>query len=107
MERRSHVNDVIPAKTGNEGTELFESGEYDIVLTDLDMAGLSGREVAIKIKKISPMTPVILITGWGGQIKEKEVFLQGIDFIISKPFQIDEVKEIVNKAMAMRGIFND
>ena len=98
---------VDVAKSGAEGIELFVSREYDIVLTDLDMAGLSGREVAMNIKKRSPLTPVILITGWGRQIKEKEISLQGIDFIISKPFLIDEVKETVKKAMTMKGADNE
>jgi signal transduction histidine kinase len=94
---------VDEAKSGSEGLERFAAGEYDIVLTDLGMEGMSGREVAEEIKKRSPMTPVILITGWGSQITEKEIYLHGVDFIISKPFMIDEVKETVNRAMIMNG----
>lgn len=94
---------VDEAKSGSEGLDLFLAGEYDIVLTDLGMEGMTGREVARGIKKRSPMTPVILITGWGSQIKEKEIYLHGVDFIISKPFTINEVKETVNRAMTRSG----
>lgn len=90
---------VDEAKSGSEGLELFAAGEYDIVLTDMGMEGMSGWELARQIKKRSPTTPVTLITGWGSQINEKETYLHGVDFIISKPFMIDEVKEIVNRAM--------
>jgi signal transduction histidine kinase len=94
---------VDEAKNGREGLELFSSREYDLVLTDLGMEEMSGPEAAKEIKKRSPVTPVILITGWGGQNGKKELFLNGIDFIISKPFMIDEVKETVSRAMAGSG----
>jgi signal transduction histidine kinase len=90
---------VDEAKSGREGLELFSVGEYDLVITDLGMQGMTGWDVAGEIKKRAPAIPVILITGWGSQISEDELNLHGIDFIISKPFMIDEVKETVNRAM--------
>lgn len=94
---------VDEAGGGKEGLELFSSEEYDIVLSDLGMEGMSGWEVARMIKERSPLTPVALITGWGTQLDEEKTRIRGVDFVVSKPFRIEELKELVNRAMALKG----
>jgi signal transduction histidine kinase/CheY-like chemotaxis protein len=92
---------VDEAGSGNEGLELFSSGDYDIVLTDLGMEDMSGWEVAEKIKERSPKTPVALMSGWSAKFSKKRLRERGIDFIITKPFKIDELRNLVHKAVSM------
>ncbi len=71
-----------------EALETFNKGksDYDIVVTDMGMQEMSGRDVARRIKEMRPETSVILITGWGTQFNPTELRRVGIDGIISKPF---------------------
>jgi len=87
---------VILAETGRKGLVKFKQSNFDLVLTDLGMPEMSGWELAKKIKKINPGVPVGLITGWPVTTTEEKIKDEGIDFILSKPFDYAEVLREVN-----------
>ena len=93
---------IVTAETGKKGIDMFDPDKCDIVLTDLGLDDISGWEVVKEIKGISPKTPVIIITGWGGQLNKEDVEEYGVDFVIPKPFRINELKEYINKAMHLK-----
>jgi signal transduction histidine kinase/CheY-like chemotaxis protein len=90
---------VTVARDGEEGIRLFKEGMFDLVLTDLGMPGLSGWEVCRMIKKINPQTPVGMITGWGMELSQKTMKEYGLDFMISKPFEFNQIVKIVAETM--------
>ncbi len=82
---RSRGYEVFTAADGNEGLEVFQREKPSIVLTDIKMPGMDGIEVLKKIKKISPQTQVIMITGHGDMdIAIQSLQLEASDFI-TKP----------------------
>ncbi len=76
---------VSLASSGEEALQKLKNGGFDLVITDLGMPGISGKEIAHEVKR-GANTPVILITGWGVQIDEEEMRRIGADGLISKPF---------------------
>jgi PAS domain S-box-containing protein len=94
---------VTVAENGEEGIRLFKEKEFDIVLTDLGMPGMSGWEVGRAIKKMSSHTPVGMITGWGVEVDQAKIEENGIDFVIPKPFQLDQIVKVVDETIASRG----
>ncbi len=89
LERLGHkVEGFTNAK---EALETFDKdkSDYDIVVTDMGMQEMSGRDVARRIKEMKPETSVIVITGWGTQLDPGELRGVGIDGVISKPFTKD------------------
>ncbi len=95
-------HEVIPAENGEKGLELFKNHRFDIVLTDLGMPGLSGWEVCRRIKEMSPETPVGMITGWGMEVDQRKIEEVGLDFLISKPFDFEQLLKTVNEALHSR-----
>jgi len=94
----SQVNHrVTVARNGDEGIRLFQEKEFDIVLTDLGMPGMSGWEVCQKIKKVNPYTPVGMITGWGMEVSQSKMEECGLDFIIAKPFDFNQIIRVVSE----------
>ena len=91
---------VTLAENGEKGIEIFKEGKFDMVLTDLGLPGMSGWEVCKIIKEISPKTPVGMITGWGVEKDRREVKECGLDFFISKPFDFDQILNVVSKIVA-------
>jgi DNA-binding response OmpR family regulator len=87
---------VIEASDGESGMRHLEKGGFDMVLTDLGMPGMNGWEVTKLIKTRIPQLPVALITGWGTNLDEKKIKESGVDWIIGKPFQVNEILEAVN-----------
>ena len=98
---------VVLAGTAREGLEKFKqdnSGfalaglqdQFDLVLTDLGMPEMSGWELAKEIKKMDPDVPVGLITGWAVTTTKEKMKEKGVDFILSKPFDLTKVVREVN-----------
>jgi PAS domain S-box-containing protein len=93
---------VILAEDGRKGVQVFKEGKFDIVLTDLGMPGMSGWEVCRTIKEISPHTPIGMITGWGEERNRNKMEEYGLDFFISKPFDLAQILNVVAETMESR-----
>jgi PAS domain S-box-containing protein len=90
---------VTLAEDGGKGVQIFKEGKFDIVLTDLGMPGVSGWEVCRMIKEVSPRTPVGMITGWGDERNRSKMEEYGLDFFISKPFDLAQILNVVAETM--------
>ena len=89
------------AKSGAEGLELFQQNQYDVVLTDLGMPGIDGREVTRIIKTTRQDVPVIMVTGWGSPSLQQRV--DGAvepDQLVPKPLTLAKLREALEKAYA-------
>jgi CheY-like chemotaxis protein len=80
------------------GVELFKKERFDIVMVDLAMGRVSGWEIAREVKLLSRDTPVIMMTGWGIDISPEEAAAGGVDFTLAKPFRIEQLTDIINRA---------
>src|SRR5215510_5491313 len=58
-------HEATTATNWREGLDRFRGGDFDVVVTDCAMPELFGDKLAEAIKELSPVTPVILITGFG------------------------------------------
>ncbi len=93
---------VETASNGKIGIEKFKKKKFDMVLTDLGMPGISGWQVAEKIKAINGKIPIALITGWSIDMKEYEMKEKGVDFIIKKPYDLDQLVNVIQEGMLLR-----
>ena len=87
---------VIEIAQAQEGVDIIQKKNPDLLITDLGMPDLTGWEVAKAAKKINPQLPVILITGWDVPLQEKPLQKRGVDAILTKPFQFDRLIELVD-----------
>ena len=86
----------VLAKDGKEALELFSEQEFDLVITDLGMPGMSGWQLSKHIKQGKPETPIIIITGWGAQLSDEDLTNNDVELILSKPFHLDQVKQAID-----------
>ncbi len=93
---------VQTAASGEEGLALFARGFFDAVITDITMPGMSGMEVLAKIRERSDGLPVIVITAYGTIESAVEAMKQGAFDYITKPFNRDELRLTLDKALRMR-----
>jgi signal transduction histidine kinase/ActR/RegA family two-component response regulator len=98
LEYSKHI--VETADGGEDGLRRFEAARqsgkpFDIVITDLGMPHVDGRQVAERVKSNSPKTPVILLTGWGAMLDDKGASPSHIDAVVSKPPRLTELNETV------------
>jgi signal transduction histidine kinase/ActR/RegA family two-component response regulator len=96
---------VQTADGGQSGLDTFreakQSGHpFDVVVSDLGMPYMDGREVAKLLKKESPTTPVVLLTGWGAFMKSDGDVPSEADGILSKPPSSNELRELLGRLTA-------
>jgi len=82
-------NRVFITDNGTEGLEEFKRSNYDIVITDYDVAGITGLELAARVKEINEDTLTILLSGWG--VSAFRDYKSFIDLFMAKPFNIDDL----------------
>src|SRR5437867_10277012 len=93
---------LLQADSGEAALKLLEEGGVDLVLTDLQMAKVSGLEVLEHVTKDYPELPVVIITGYGTVKSAVEATKKGAFDYISKPIDNDELKIVVKRALDMR-----
>jgi DNA-binding NtrC family response regulator len=94
-------------KKGYEVESFYESARamvrirersFDIVVTDLKMEGIDGMQFLAEVKKLSPSTEVIVITGFATMDTAKESMRKGVFDFLAKPFKLGEIQEVIRKA---------
>jgi len=70
---------------------------FDIVITDLKMEGMSGMEFLTEVKKQSPRTEIIVITVFATLEASKESFQKGVFNFVAKPFKLTDILEMVTQ----------
>jgi DNA-binding NtrC family response regulator len=93
---------VETAKNGHAAIELLQQKEFDLIITDLKMPGMSGFEVLNAVKVLQPEAPVIMITGFATVETAVEAMKSGtVDYIV-KPFTPDQILEKVQRALEQK-----
>lgn len=90
---------VIEAKDGEEAYHLFLDEEPDLAILDYRMPNIDGMEVLKRIKTLNPKMPVIMITAHGSTDAAVEAMKLGAVDYISKPFDINDLKLSIFKAL--------
>jgi two-component system copper resistance phosphate regulon response regulator CusR len=92
--------DVI--SDGQTGWEMASTCDYDLVILDLMLPGLSGLEILKRIRRSGSQVPVLILTARAGTDTKVENFEAGADDYLTKPFAFDELLVRV-KALLRRG----
>ena len=92
--------DVTTTTRGDDGLGLAEARVFDVVITDLKLPGLDGMELIRRLHAAKPRLPIILMTAHGTTDTAIEATKQGAYDYLLKPFEMEELIELVAKACA-------
>jgi DNA-binding response OmpR family regulator len=98
---------VTVAATGKEGLEIFRSNlrgsePYEVVITDLAMPELDGRQVARAVRAAAPQVPIVMLTGWGAMMKADGEIVPEVDAVMGKPPHMRELNNLLAEVTARR-----
>ena len=98
---------VTTANGGQKGIDSFCAAEerqepFDVVITDLGMPTVDGRKVARAVKAANPLTPVILLTGWGQRMIAEGDVPPHVDLVLSKPPKLRELRTALKETCEAR-----
>jgi nitrogen regulation protein NR(I) len=94
--------DVLTAEDGEQGLALLKEHHIDLVITDLKMPKVDGMALLRRALVDEPELPIILITAHGTIDTAVEALKAGAFDFVTKPFDKDEVRQIVSKALKTR-----
>jgi len=93
---------VLSAASGEQGLELLKREGADLVVTDVRMPGMNGLQLLEGVRKVDPNIQVIIITAFGTIEMAVEAMKVGAFHYISKPFNRDELKLTIKKALQLK-----
>src|SRR4051812_38631574 len=94
--------DVLPAEDGEQGLSLLREHHIDLVVTDLKMPKVDGMTLLRQALAEQPELPIVMITAHGTVDTAVEALKLGAFDYLTKPFDKDEVRQIVGKALKTR-----
>ncbi len=103
---QSDGHTIVTTSGGQDGINSFQdaalgSAPFDVVITDLGMPYVDGRRVAAAVKRTSPRTPVILLTGWGERLRAEGEVPVEVDQVLSKPPKLRDLREALSKVITV------
>ncbi|MDI6794248.1 MAG: response regulator [bacterium] len=87
------------AKDGYEAIKKVKTTPIDIIFLDIMMPGMNGLETFLEVKNIRPQTVVVLMTAYATEAIIKEAIKEGVFDIIYKPFGVEEIIGVIEKAL--------
>ena len=105
---RKQGYEVIVAEGGGAATKLLDEGrEFDLVLTDLMMPEVNGMAVLEAVKDRYPDTQVLMMTAYATADTAIEAMKKGAFDYIQKPFKVDEIQVVIEKALTQRRLLEE
>ncbi len=102
LEREGY--DVLTAADAATALSRLAASDIDLVISDVQMPGLSGLELLSRIKKDAPETAVLMITAFSTAEQAVEAMKLGAYDYLAKPFKVDEIKILVRNALEKRDL---
>lgn len=92
--------EIETAWSSKEAWGLLNHESFDLVVTDFNMAGMKGDELARLIKEQSPDTAVVMLSGSAEILQASGRALPGVDALISKPFNTTEFRREIARLLS-------
>ena len=88
-------HEPVTVSDSTEALARFEAGNFDLVITDQSMPGMSGEQLAKKIKERKPGAHVIMLTGFGDDLLTDGKAPEGVGRVLSKPVSSEELRRAI------------
>ncbi|MFA5157319.1 MAG: response regulator [Candidatus Omnitrophota bacterium] len=94
--------EVIDVEDGYKAVEAVKAGKFDLYFIDVRMPGLNGLETYRQIRQIDPDAQAVMITGYAVEDTLEQARKEGAYGDIRKPFDISQIKEVLDKVSAVK-----
>lgn len=91
--------EILAAKSGEEALAVLSDKNVNLVITDINMPGMNGLDLLIEVNNRYPQTGVIIMTAYPSNAYKNEAMLSGSLRFIEKPFDINDMRKIVEQIM--------
>ena len=99
--------EVVAAEDSETALDLAAQEELDLAILDIRLPGLSGIEAISKMRQINPNIVPIVMTAYGSRQLALEAIKAGAYDLFTKPFKIDELNVVIQRALEKRRLQNN
>jgi len=99
--------EVSTAESGVTAVSKYNSGIFDIVLTDYKMNDMNGLDLLLQLKKINPEVIIILMTAYGNIETAVEAMKNGANSYLQKPVNLDELDILIDRSLLQEEIISE
>jgi two-component system response regulator PilR (NtrC family) len=99
--------EVDVAASGEEGLEIYNRQKPDLILTDVKMPGMSGLDLIREIRAVDPDAYIVAITAYASADDAARAVREGAYDYISKPFQIEDLRNVILNALQAKRLVMD
>lgn len=92
-------HELETATNGLDALKKLESGDFDLVITDLKMEKMSGMQLLERIKQTAPTTDIVMVTGYATVDSAVDALTRGAAYYLAKPFKLDDLRLTVTSIL--------
>jgi two-component system, cell cycle response regulator CpdR len=96
-------HEVKTANSGKDALATLEKEKFDLIITDFAMPVMKGDELAAAVKAKFPQQRIVMITAYAEMLQSSGNPLPGVDYLISKPFLLENLREAIAKVLSPPG----
>lgn len=91
--------DVTCVESGERCLTLLEKGDFDLILMDISLPGISGKEVTRRIRQMPHLQklPVVALTAHAIETEQQSILSSGVDDLLTKPINDDQLVKTIRK----------
>lgn len=93
--------EVHCAESGEKALEIFREKSFAVIITDFNMPGMNGVELAEKVQELGPPTAIIMATGKPSQELSDIAMQAGIKLVLPKPIHLEKLLIVVNDIIGL------
>lgn len=95
---------VLSSNNALDGLVQLQDNPVNVIITDIRMPGMDGLDFIAQAQEIASKVPIIVISGYGSFETAREAFNRGAFYFINKPFNMQAIEDVVQKALRLPGI---
>jgi CheY-like chemotaxis protein len=88
---------VSEARNASEALALYSQEPFDLVITDFEMPGMKGNELAARIKRLAPGQRILMITAYAEKLGD---FNNPVDALLNKPFTFADLRDTISRLLS-------
>lgn len=94
--------EVVTAAHGAEAVEIYRNAvePFDLVLLDMIMPGMDGRECYLALKAIDPAVRAVISSGFSQEGATQEIMAEGVRGFVQKPYRLSELSAVISAALS-------
>ena len=99
MMLKYYGHEVQTAGDGVAALALYETGQFDLIITDFLMPEMKGDQLVTQIRQCQPRQRIIMITAFADDFNGCKKSTGGVDLVLTKPFTLEELRTGIAKVM--------